>query len=104
MQTGSVKWFNAQKGYGFIAPADGGFNVLVLLSAVERAGLPELKDGQKVAFEIVADERTGEKLAVNLSPFIESPIEQSGSADDAGGRWPGVRKLLVGLKGFGLDS
>ena len=50
MQTGTVKWFNAQKGYGFIQPSSGGPDVFVHISAVERAGLPGLKDGQKVSY------------------------------------------------------
>jgi cold shock protein len=67
MRTGIVKWFNSWKGYGFIKPVDGGFNVYVHISAVERAGLAELKEGQKINFDIVADERTGEVFAENLS-------------------------------------
>ena len=66
MKTGTVKWFNARKGYGFIKPADGGFDVYVHMSAVERAGLTGLKEGQKIQFEVVADERTGETYAENL--------------------------------------
>jgi CspA family cold shock protein len=66
MKIGTVKWFNARKGYGFLAPFDGGFNVRVHVSAVEKAGLPGLKEGQKIGFEIVVDERTGETLAANL--------------------------------------
>jgi cold shock protein len=64
---GSVKWFNSRKGYGFLHPFDGGFYVYVHVSALERAGIVELKEGQKVKFDIVADERTGEIFADNLS-------------------------------------
>lgn len=66
MQTGTVKWFNAQKGFGFIQPEGGGTDVFVHISAVERAGLPGLNEGQKVSFEIVADRRTGKSAADRL--------------------------------------
>ena len=66
MTTGTVKWFNATKGFGFIQPDDGGKDVYVHISAVERAGLRELNEGQKVAYEIVADKRTGRSSAGNL--------------------------------------
>jgi CspA family cold shock protein len=58
MATGTVKWFNATKGFGFIQPDDGGKDVFVHISAVERAGLRDLAEGQKVAYEIVADKRS----------------------------------------------
>jgi cold shock protein len=66
MATGTVKWFNATKGYGFIQPDDGGKDVFVHVSAVERAGWRELAEGQKVAYEVVADKRTGKSSAGNL--------------------------------------
>jgi CspA family cold shock protein len=66
MATGTVKWFNATKGYGFIQPDDGGKDVFVHISAVEQAGLRELNEGQKVVYEIVADKRTGKSSAGNL--------------------------------------
>jgi len=66
MTTGIVKWFNGQKGYGFIQPDDGGKDVFVHISAVERAGLSQLNEGQKVSFEITADRRTGKTSADNL--------------------------------------
>jgi CspA family cold shock protein len=66
VQTGTVKWFNAQKGYGFIQPAAGGPDVFVHISAVERAGLAGLKDGQKVSYEIVTDRRSGKASADQL--------------------------------------
>ena len=68
MTTGTVKWFNATKGFGFIQPDDGGKDVFVHISAVERAGLRELNEGQKVAYEIVADKRSGKSSADNLKP------------------------------------
>jgi CspA family cold shock protein len=66
MAKGTVKWFSGQKGYGFIAPEDGGKDVFVHISAVERAGLHSLNEGQKVAFEVVADRRTGKSSADHL--------------------------------------
>ena len=66
MQTGTVKWFNAQKGFGFIQPDGGGSDVFVHISAVERAGLYGLNEGQKISFEIVADRRSGKSSADNL--------------------------------------
>jgi cold shock protein len=65
MPTGTVKWFNAQKGYGFIEPSDGGNDVFVHISALERAGLSSLKEGQKIKYEIARDR--GKDSAANLS-------------------------------------
>src|ERR1700761_521857 len=67
MPTGTVKWFNGQKGFGFIQPNDGGNDVFVHISAVERAGLPGLAEGQKVNFELKADKMRGKTSAENLS-------------------------------------
>lgn len=64
MATGTVKWFNGQKGYGFIQPDDGGKDVFVHATAVETAGLPPLVEGQKISFEIVTDR--GKASAGNL--------------------------------------
>jgi len=61
-----VKWFNSQKGFGFIAPDDGGNDVFVHITAVERAGLSTLNEGQKVSFDLIADRRTGKSAAQNL--------------------------------------
>ena len=66
MATGTVKWFNTQKGFGFIQPDDGGKDIFVHISAVERAGLKGLKDGQKISFELVTDKRTGRTSAGEL--------------------------------------
>ncbi|MBN9531645.1 MAG: cold-shock protein [Alphaproteobacteria bacterium] len=63
---GTVKWFNAQKGYGFIQPESGGTDVFVHVSAVERSGLAGLNDGQKIEFDVERDKRSGKSAAVNL--------------------------------------
>ena len=65
MPTGTVKWFNGQKGFGFIQPNDGGNDVFVHISAVERAGLSGLAEGQKVSFEVTAGNK-GKKQASNI--------------------------------------
>ena len=66
MSTGTVKWFNGQKGFGFIQPDDGGKDVFVHISAVERAGMSNLNEGQKISYEVVADRRSGKSSADNL--------------------------------------
>lgn len=66
MATGTVKWFNTTKGFGFIQPDGGGQDVFVHVSAVQRAGLQELHDGQKISYEVVADKRSGKSSAENL--------------------------------------
>jgi CspA family cold shock protein len=66
MSTGTVKWFNAQKGFGFIQPDDGGQDVFVHISAVERAGMSNLNEGQKLSFELAKDKRSGKMSADKL--------------------------------------
>ncbi|WP_337997421.1 cold-shock protein [Oleispirillum naphthae] len=66
MPKGTVKWFNAQKGYGFIQPEDGSADVFVHISAVERAGLSTLNEGQTLSFELQRDPRKGKTSAANL--------------------------------------
>ena len=66
MQTGTVKWFNGQKGFGFIQPDEGGSDVFVHISAVERAGLGSLSEGQKIGFELERDRRSGKMSAGQL--------------------------------------
>jgi CspA family cold shock protein len=68
MPTGTVKWFNTTKGYGFIAPDEGGKDVFVHISAVERSGLTGLADNQKVAYEL-QDGRDGRQMAAELKPL-----------------------------------
>ena len=66
MMQGTVKWFNSQKGYGFIQPADGSKDVFVHISAVERAGMNGLDEGQKVSFDLITDRKSGKASAGNL--------------------------------------
>ncbi|TAL78206.1 MAG: cold-shock protein [Beijerinckiaceae bacterium] len=66
MQTGTVKFFNDQKGYGFIQPDDGSKDVFVHVSAVERSGMRGLTEGQKVSFDVETDRRSGKMAACNL--------------------------------------
>lgn len=70
MATGIVKWFNAQKGFGFIAPDNGGSDAFVHISAVERAGLNDLREGQKVGFELIADRKSGRMSADKLEVLV----------------------------------
>jgi CspA family cold shock protein len=66
MSTGTVKRFNGRRGFGFIQPDDGGKDVFVHISAVERAGMSNLNDGQKISYEVIADRRSGKSSADNL--------------------------------------
>jgi CspA family cold shock protein len=66
MNTGTVKWFNDQKGYGFIQPDDGGKDVFVHVTAVERSGLRGLAEGQKISYDLQTDQRSGKTSAVEL--------------------------------------
>jgi cold shock protein len=68
MPTGTVKWFNQQKGFGFIQPDDGGKDVFVHITAVQRSGLQGLNEGQKIGYELEADRRTGKLAAAKLQP------------------------------------
>ena len=66
MNTGTVKWFNSTKGFGFIQPDNGSQDVFVHISAVERAGMSGLNEGEKISYEIVQDKRSGKSSADNL--------------------------------------
>jgi CspA family cold shock protein len=66
MEQGTVKWYNETKGYGFIQPDNGGKDVFVHATALERAGMRGLQEGQKLSFELQTDQRTGRTSAVNL--------------------------------------
>ena len=83
MATGTVKWFNATKGFGFIQPDAGGPDVFVHISAVERAGIRDLNEGQKIAYEIVPDKRTGKSSADQFEAGLK--VETSGVRDPAAG-------------------
>ncbi|MGD1036668.1 MAG: cold-shock protein [Roseiarcus sp.] len=66
MATGTVKWYNSQRGYGFIQPDDGGKDAFVHASAIDRAGMSDLREGQKISFELVTDARSGKMSADKL--------------------------------------
>jgi cold shock protein len=66
MATGTVKWYNSTKGFGFIQPDDGGKDAFVHITAIERAGMSDLREGQKISFELVADTRSGKMSADKL--------------------------------------
>jgi CspA family cold shock protein len=66
MEQGTVKWYNETKGYGFIQPDNGGKDVFVHATALERAGMRSLREGQKISYELQTDQRTGRASAVNL--------------------------------------
>jgi cold shock protein len=68
MTIGTVKWYNPEKGYGFIQPDDGGKDAFVHVSAVERAGMSGLNEGQKISFELTSDARSGKTSADKLQP------------------------------------
>ncbi|AQX18723.1 cold-shock DNA-binding protein family [Bartonella sp. CDC_skunk] len=67
MSKGTVKWFNTNKGFGFIQPNDGSADVFVHISAVERSGLHNLNEGQKISYDVLQDRRSGKFAAGNLS-------------------------------------
>jgi CspA family cold shock protein len=66
MITGTVKWYNATKGFGFIQPDDGSKDAFVHVSAIERAGMNDLREGQKISYELISDSRTGKVSAEKL--------------------------------------
>ena len=68
MATGTVKWFNTTKGYGFIRPDDGGADVFLHITAVERAGMPAPAEGQKLDYELQQDPKRGRVFAANVKP------------------------------------
>ena len=119
MPSGVVKFFNTAKGFGFIAPADGGADIFVHVSAVERSGLVGLNEGDQVNYEIEADRRSGKPAAVDLEVTGSSPVPKSPRpprsfdrrADGGGARGPmreaigagsGVVKWFNPTKGFGF--
>lgn len=92
MATGTVKWFNSTKGFGFIQPDNGGQDVFVHISAVERAGLSTLNEGQKINYEVEQDRRTGKSSAGSLSKAgygPGKPWQGSSSPERIDGSKPG---------------
>ena len=81
MASGTVKFFNTAKGFGFIAPEDGGADVFVHISAVERSGLRELNEGDRVSFELEQDRRSGKLAATNLQVTGSGPVPGGRSSD-----------------------
>ena len=104
MKTGTVKWFNSRKGYGFIKPVDGGFDVYVHINAVERAGLAELKEGQKINFDIATDDRTGEIFAENLSVPLNRREDTHGDASQPPRAFTAARIVEQLTRGRQLSS
>jgi CspA family cold shock protein len=120
MPTGTVKFFNPTKGFGFIAPEDGSPDVFVHVSAVERSGLQELNDGDQVSFELEQDRKSGKLAAVDLEVLGSSPAQRQaapsfqppsrrGPSPDRGrptgsvsGSGRGVVKWFNPTKGFGF--
>ena len=127
MSNGTVKWFNTSKGFGFIAPDDGGADVFVHVSALERSGIRELNEGDLVSFDLEADRRSGKTSAVNLrvtgsgSRSSDRPDQRSQSgyrphgdtqrsmsaprsqgSSQAGGSGRGTVKWFNSQKGFGF--
>jgi CspA family cold shock protein len=83
MTIGTVRWFDAHKGYGFIKPDDGGVDVMVDICALERAGMASLARGQRLGFEVVRDERIGKTCAENLSVFCDTSRRALVGADSS---------------------
>ncbi len=93
MTTGTVKWFNSTKGFGFIQPDNGGADVFVHISAVERAGMRDLVEGQKISFELERDNKSGKMSAGQLRPLEASAgattdVCVAGEVEKAGGCLP----------------
>jgi CspA family cold shock protein len=97
MTTGTVQWFNASKGHGVLKPVDGGFNVFVLIGAVQRAGFLDLKEGQIVNFDIVVDEATGKLFAENLAiqASESATLDASVQGDWATAFLPALRLVTI---------
>ena len=81
MNKGTVKWFNSIKGFGFIQPDDGSKDVFVHISAVERAGMSNLNEGQKLSYEIVRDRKTGKSAAENSRRIRRGPDQVALTTD-----------------------
>ena len=86
MKTGTVKWFNLQKGFGYIHPDDGGPFILVDIFAVQCAGMRCLKESQRIAFEIFTDKRTSRATARSLAPIVDESSRQDAQPSNPGAR------------------
>jgi len=84
MTIGTVRWFDAHKGYGFIKPDDGGVDVMVDICALDRAGIASLDQGQRLGFEVMRDERIDKSCAENLSVFSDTSRRTLVGADSLG--------------------
>src|SRR5262249_47098247 len=100
MTKGTVKWFNSQKGFGFIQPDDGSKDVFVHISAVERAGMYTLNEGQKVSYEVVADRRTGKSSAQNPVAALTLRCHDALTTDVLAKLWFGASPLVHQTRGF----
>jgi CspA family cold shock protein len=104
MATGKVKFFNSSKGFGFIAPDDGGADVFVHVSALERSGLGALNEGDEVSFEVEQDRRSGKSAAVDLTLLGSAPAGARPSRSDYGGGGGGGSRGGGGAPQLGAGS
>jgi cold shock protein len=100
MTIGTVRWFDAHKGYGFIKPDDGGVDVMVDICALERAGMASLARGQRLGFEVVRDERIGKTCAENLSVFCDTSRRALVGADSPSTPSSRIATMDVRTEGF----
>ena len=103
MNKGTVKWFNATKGYGFISPDNGGGDVFVHISAVEQAGLGSLNEGQTVSYEVQVDQQRGKSSAVNLQTGLSRTAGEC--CEDGGSPAPrSIHRLVAAISSLRIVS